>query len=89
MANHASALKRMRQSRKRRIYNRQYKNRIKEAVKSVQEAENYETALENLNKATKILDKSSARNIIHKNTAARKKSNLAKHVNTLKGNVEE
>ncbi|ROL60552.1 30S ribosomal protein S20 [Bacteroidetes/Chlorobi group bacterium ChocPot_Mid] len=84
MAHHKSALKRIRQSRKTRLYNRTSKKTLKEAIKSVRTAENFEVASENLKKVTKILDKVSAKKIIHKNNAANKKAKLAKLVNSLK-----
>jgi len=84
MAHHKSAIKRIRQSRKTRLYNRTNKKTLKEAIKSVRTAETYEVASEKLKKASKILDRVSAKNIIHKNNAANKKSKLAKFVNSLK-----
>jgi small subunit ribosomal protein S20 len=84
MAHHKSALKRIRQSQKKRLYNREYKKKLKEAIKAVRNAENIEEASEKMVAAKKILDKVSARRIVHKNTAANKKSKLAKYVNSLK-----
>jgi len=88
MAHHKSALKRIRQSRKTRLYNRTNKKTLKEAIKSVRTAETYEVASENLKKASKLLDRVSAKNIIHKNNAANKKSKLTKFVKTLKVSAE-
>ncbi|MBX3043442.1 MAG: 30S ribosomal protein S20 [Candidatus Kapabacteria bacterium] len=84
MAHHKSALKRMRQSRKRRLYNRLNKKTAKFAIRAVREATTFEEAMEKFRLATKVLDRISAKNVIHKNTAANKKSSLAKHVNKLK-----
>lgn len=84
MAHHKSALKRIRQSNRRRIYNRQNKRTMKLAIKDVRESKTFEEAVENLRKATRILDKVTARGIIHKNAAANRKSALAKLVNSLK-----
>ncbi len=84
MAHHKSALKRIRQSRKSRLTNRAKKKTLREAIKSVRTAETYEVASENLIKASKVLDRVSAKNIIHKNNAANKKSKLAKFVNSMK-----
>lgn len=80
MAHHKSALKRIRQSRKARIYNRQNKKMVKFAVRDVRTAKTYEDALEAFRKATSILDKVSSRGVIHKNNAANQKSNLSKIV---------
>ena len=84
MAHHKSALKRIRQTRTRKLYNRLNKKNIKMAIRGVRESKTYEEALEKLSKATKILDKAGSRNIIHKNNAANKKSGLSKYVNSLK-----
>ncbi len=84
MANHPSALKRMRQSRNKRLYNRAKKKLIKEAIKSVLSAANYEEATDKFRLATRILDKVTAKGVIHKNTAANRKSRLSKHVKSLK-----
>lgn len=80
MAHHKSALKRIRQSRKARIYNRQNKKLVKFAIRNVRESKTYEEAVANLNKAMSILDKVTARGVVHKNNAANKKSSLAKFV---------
>lgn len=87
MAHTKSALKRIRQSRKRRLYNREWKQQIKNAVKAVRSASTYEEAAEKLQHATKVLDKTAAKRIIHKNTVAHKKSSLAKFVNRMQPNA--
>jgi small subunit ribosomal protein S20 len=84
MAHHKSALKRIRQSNKRRIYNRQFKKTIKMAIRSVREAEDFETAQQNLVKTFSVLDKAAAKGVLHKNNAANKKSKLTKFVRSLK-----
>ncbi len=84
MAHHKSAIKRNRQSRKRRLYNRSKKRAMKEAIREVREATEFEVAMEKFRKATSVLDKISARNIIHKNNAANRKSQLARYVMSLK-----
>jgi small subunit ribosomal protein S20 len=83
MAHHKSALKRIRQSRKARIYNRQYKKSLKMAIRSVKEATTFEDAVVKFQKATSILDQVSAKRIIHKNNASNHKSALAKFVKKL------
>ncbi len=88
MAHHKSALKRMRQSRKRRLYNRLNKKAAKFAIRAVSEATTFEEAAEKFRLATKILDRISAKNVMHSNTASNKKSSLAKHVNKLKFAVQ-
>ncbi len=84
MAHHKSALKRIRQSRRRRLYNRAKKRMIKDAIRSVKSASNYNDGLENLKKAMSILDKVTTKGVIHKNNAANKKSLLSKLVYKLK-----
>ncbi len=84
MAHHKSAIKRIRQSRKRRLYNRAYKKKVKMAIRAVKESENYEEAYEKLKEAYKVLDKVAARRVLPKNNAANKKSKLAKFVDSLK-----
>jgi len=78
MAHHKSALKRIRQSRKRRLYNRANKRLVKQAIRAVREAKTHQEALQLLNKAYSVLDKVAARGVIHKNKAANHKSALAK-----------
>lgn len=80
MAHHKSAVKRIRQSRKRMIYNRANKKLMREAVKAVRTSKTAVEGQEKLRTAFSILDKVSARGIIHKNTAANRKSGLAKLV---------
>jgi len=85
MAHSRSAIKRIRQTRKRRYYNRTNKKEMKLAIRSVMESDNYESALENFKKATSVVDRTSAKGIIHKNKAARVKSSLWRAVKNLKG----
>jgi small subunit ribosomal protein S20 len=80
---HKSAQKRARQTVKRTDRNKKYKAIIKGSVKGVLEEKDKKSAEEKLKKTTALLDKASTKNIIHKNTAANKKSKLAKHVNKL------
>ncbi|MGQ9818859.1 MAG: 30S ribosomal protein S20 [Candidatus Kapaibacteriales bacterium] len=86
MAHHKSALKRIRQNEKRRVYNRRNKMVAKKIVKAIKKAKSFEDARELLSQAYKILDRISARGVIHKNNASNKKSRLARFVNKLKVN---
>lgn len=84
MANHASALKRHRQSLLRRARNRAAKTRIKNAVKEVLtalEAKDLEKAQAALGAATSVLDKAAGKKIVHWRMAARKISRLTERVN--------
>jgi len=80
MAHHKSAIKRIRQTRTRKLYNRVYKKAMREAVKAVRTATTSAVATDALKKAFSILDRVAAKGIIKKNNAANHKSSLAKHV---------
>ena len=86
MANHKSAIKRMRSSERKRLRNKATSSRIKSTIKKVFSAEKIEDAEKIYKEAVSILDKSVDRGRIHKNTAARNKSRLTKHINSLKEN---
>ncbi|NLO18370.1 MAG: 30S ribosomal protein S20 [Ignavibacteria bacterium] len=88
MAHHKSALKRIRKSRRQKLYNRQFKRAIKYASREVREAKTFEEASEKLRKASKVYDKAAIKKVIHKNNAANHKSALAKYVNSLKVQVQ-
>jgi len=69
-----------------REYNKRYKSEMKTRIRNVKEAveeRDYNNAVELLSKSFQIIDKNVKRNIIHKNTAARKKSALHKKVKSL------
>ena len=86
MANHKSALKRVRQSEIKRVRNMGYKTRVKHAVKEVRTAvsdNSTEQAKENLIKAVSIIQKTSSKGVIHKRKASRKISRLTRQVNQL------
>jgi small subunit ribosomal protein S20 len=78
--------KRARQAEANRLRNKAYKSRLKSAVKDYEgnvNQENIEAARESLLQVTSLLDKSISKGILHKNTAARKKSALTKKLNSL------
>lgn len=83
MPNHKSSYKRIRVSEKRNQYNRLNKKLLKKAVRAVRDADNYDEANKNLPNAYSVIDKVTARGVIHKNTAARKKSRLNSYVRKL------
>lgn len=86
MANHRSALKRLRQNVKRRERNRYWKSNMRTAIKKVREAvaeEDQNGAQESLRAAIKTIDHVASKGVIHKRTASRKVSRLTKLVNTL------
>ena len=83
MANHKSAIKRIRQNAAKRIHNRFYHKSARNAVKELRGSTDKKAANEMLPKVSSMLDKLAKRNIIHKNKAANLKSSLTKHVNSL------
>jgi small subunit ribosomal protein S20 len=81
MPNSTSAAKRMRQSVKRRMHNRITKKVIKTLTKRTLAsvaAKDFEKAAADLKLATAKIDKAGARRVLHPNTAARRKSSLAR-----------
>lgn len=86
LATHKSAEKRNRQNEKRRIRNTSIKTyvktRIKEVLKTV-ENKDIEGAKSALAKVIPVIDKASTKGVLHKNTASRKISRLARKVNSL------
>jgi small subunit ribosomal protein S20 len=82
VATHTSALKRHRQSLRRRARNRAVKSMIKTAVKkfmtSLETKNDPSSIAPALSKATSVLSKAASKGVIHKRTAARKISRLAK-----------
>lgn len=83
MPQHKSAKKRVRQIEERRKRNIPKRTRLKTAIKKVRTATDQKTAAAELKKTYAILDRSSAKRIIHKNKAANIKSKLSRHVNKL------
>lgn len=86
MANHKSALKRIRQNEMRRLYNRTYRNRARTLVKQARAsiaAGSKEEAIEATRKAVQDLDKAASRGVIHPRNAARRKSRLMKQLHAL------
>jgi small subunit ribosomal protein S20 len=83
MPQHQSAKKRMRTSERRRAYNRMNKSRMKSVLKDLRNTTDKTVAEEKYKKVTAILDRLATKGIIHRNTAAHKKSKLAKFIHTL------
>lgn len=84
MAQHKSAEKRARASKRRAARNTQWKTRMRNAVKAVRSATDKEKAVAELKKTVKLLDQLAAKGIIHRNKAANNKSSLTRLVNKLK-----
>ncbi len=87
MAHSISAKKRVRQNARRRARNRARKDVLKDVIKSFTAAitgGDVSKAETELRTATRRISKVAAKGTIHKNTAARKRSRLAKQVNALR-----
>ena len=83
MANHKSALKRVRQNAKRNKINRGNRSKVRTQIKKLRAAiagHDKKASGELLNPTVSIIDKAVSKGIIHKNTGARYKSRLTKHV---------
>lgn len=86
MANHKSALKRVRQNEKRKEINRSNRSKLRTSIKKVRAAltsSDKAASSEQLLSTVSLIDKAVNKGIIHRNTAARHKSRLTKHVNAL------
>jgi len=86
LATHISALKRARQSQRRHLRNTRIKSIVKTFAKKVLKAveeKNLEEAQKALTAAMPIIQKAASKKVIHKKTAARKISRLARKVNAL------
>ncbi|MFZ5865456.1 MAG: 30S ribosomal protein S20 [Thermodesulfobacteriota bacterium] len=82
MANHPSALKRMRQTKKKRLRNKSYKSKVRTVIKKyLTSAENNETvAPEELRQAVSLLQKGVGKGIYHRNTASRTIARLSRRL---------
>ena len=81
MPNSVSAKKSLRQSQTRRLRNRSQRSSLRTVLKNCRDAAaagDAEAAQSAFRLAVKRLDQAAAKNLIHKNTAARTKSRLSK-----------
>ena len=83
MANHKSALKRIRSSEAKRVVNRYKHKTTRNAVKKLRELTDKKEAEALFPSVVSMLDRLAKKNIIHANKAANLKSGLAKHVASL------
>ncbi len=79
MANHQSAIKRIKQSNKRRIHNKYYAKTMRSALKTLLSTGDKKKVGEMAPKVTSMIDKLAKRNIIHANKAANLKSQVSRH----------
>jgi small subunit ribosomal protein S20 len=83
MANHKSALKRIRQNNVKRLHNRYYAKTTRNAIKVLRNTTDKEEASKLYPEVVSMIDKLAKRNIIHKNKASNLKSKLAVQINKL------
>ncbi|MCG8390484.1 MAG: 30S ribosomal protein S20 [Cytophagales bacterium] len=83
MANHRSALKRIRSNNAKRLRNRYQHKTTRTFIKKLKQTTDKSEATELLKTVTSMIDKLAKKNIIHKNKAANNKSKLTKYVNSL------
>ena len=83
MANHKSAIKRIRSNDAKRLQNRYYAKTTRNAIKKLRGTDAKKEAAALLPKVVAMLDKLAKKNVIHKNKAANLKSKLTKKVNAI------
>jgi small subunit ribosomal protein S20 len=84
MANHKSALKRVRQTETRNERNRYQHKTTRNAVRKLRGLTEKGEAEKLLPEVASMLDKLAKNNIIHKNKASNLKSSITRHVSALK-----
>lgn len=83
MANHKSALKRIRSSSVKRIRNRYHSKTTKGLIKKLRKTSDKTEAQELYKEVSSMLDRLAKKNVIHKKKASNNKSKLSKLVNSL------
>ena len=83
MANHKSAIKRIRSSQAKRTANKLQHKTARNAIRNLRNNSNKKDAKKQLPKVISLLDKLVKKNIIHVNKASNLKSKLEKHVASL------
>jgi small subunit ribosomal protein S20 len=81
VANTKSAMKRIRQNERRRLRNRAMRTKIRGSMKTARAAEGATRPAAILD-ALRVLDRAVTKGVMHRNTAARKKSALARRLAT-------
>lgn len=79
MASHASAVKAHRQNLKRREHNREFRAKLRSALKGIRSAldgKDVAGAKQHLSQTVSLIDKLASKGIIHRNAAARYKSRI-------------
>lgn len=83
MANHKSAIKRIRANAAKRLRNRYQAKTTRNAIKKLRSTTSKTEAAPLLTKVISMLDRLAKKNVIHKNKASNNKSKLTKFVNGL------
>ena len=83
MANHKSALKRIRRNEKKRVLNKYQHKTTRNAIKKLREQTDATEAKAMLPTVVGMIDKLAKNNVIHSNKAGNLKSKLTKHVAAL------
>jgi small subunit ribosomal protein S20 len=83
MANHKSAIKRIRSNDTKRVLNKYQHKTTRNALRKLRESKDRNEAIAMLPSVVTMLDKLAKRNIIHKNKAANLKSGLQVLVNAM------
>ncbi len=83
MANHQSAIKRIRQTEARTLHNRYYAKTMRNAVRKFRTLTDKKEAEDSLPKLYEMIDRLSKKGIIHKNKAGNIKSRITKFANGL------
>jgi small subunit ribosomal protein S20 len=84
MANHSSAIKRIRANDAKRLRNRYFHKSARTAIKSLRHTSDKKVASQMLVSVSSMLDKLAKRNVIHKNKAGNLIGKLTRYVNGLK-----
>ena len=84
MDRHPQQIKRERQDIKKRARNVSNMSRLRTQIKTVLELTDKEKAQTEYSKAVSFIDKAAGKGLIHRNTAARRKSQITRHLNSLK-----
>lgn len=83
MANHKSALKRIRSNEKKRVLNRYQHKTTRNAIKALRMNTDKADASAKLSAVISMIDKLAKKNVIHDNKASNLKSKLTRHVSKI------
>jgi small subunit ribosomal protein S20 len=84
MANHKSALKRIRSNETKRLSNRYYHKTMRNALRKYRATSDAKELEDQLPKVASMIDRLAKKNVIHKNKAGNLKSSLQRHLMSVK-----